>query len=318
MQAKITDNSLKNLPLTIDTSFNPISGHKSSEIWLAIRDGGTSSTPVGISGTATEMTLQTALGKSNLCGKNLAVNSYSSASIPKKVMFATEIEVTYSTGAKSLQEAINAGEVLYKTNYEIKCNANSDTGDLYNYDSCGEQGILNRICEDSGYISGNFCSSENGDVVRTYKTAGCSGSNCVNPTPANIEQQNCQANGAYSASWGNHYCSGSNVRIDRTLYNACRNAACGNFISDSNNYPCSGTCSGGDCYGGWVNPTYCYQTGTYGGDTCSGSNEGSAYTCASDYSTPTGCKDVASLGTCYVGRISYQQYKYRTVYCFSP
>src|SRR3972149_9636281 len=98
LQAKLEDtinNPLKNLPLTSSQLF-PTSGHNASEVWLTIRTG-------GISGTAIEMSLQTALGTSNLCGKDLTVSSYSSASIPKKAMLATEIEFL---DGRSLQEAI--------------------------------------------------------------------------------------------------------------------------------------------------------------------------------------------------------------------
>ncbi len=225
LQAKLEDtinNPLKNLPLTSSQLF-PTSGHNASEVWLTIRTG-------GISGTAIEMSLQTALGTSNLCGKDLTVSSYSSASIPKKAMLATEIEFL---DGRSLQEAINVGDVLYTNNsYSLnRCTNNDQYTDQY--DSCDRIKKTDMTaCGTSGYTSNHYCKS--GDVVRNYTTRGCSSGSCTSSTSANKVKEcssgTCSSGDCYGA-WSNGVNCGSFPQDDCPESNEQDPYTCGSSAS---------------------------------------------------------------------------------------
>ncbi|MEK6761035.1 MAG: hypothetical protein AABX93_03885 [Nanoarchaeota archaeon] len=122
----------KNSPKTLTNPTIKLDpGHKISEIWISIKEGGVRK----------EMTLKDAFSSArNLCG-DADFTGYS-GSIVNPGHLATEVEVTTSTGTKSLQDAINAKEVLYTQNYNSICSNNN----AYYADSCGRLGSLKANC----------------------------------------------------------------------------------------------------------------------------------------------------------------------------
>ena len=171
LQSKIIDRGLMNLPI-ISESFVPSSGHNASEIWLSVRDGVTKSS----NGIRKEMTLQTALAKSNLCGMESSsvpatVSSYSGTP-PKKYMPATQIQVFVGAQQKSLLDAINFGEVLYTT-FSSKCIAGRyrDTSDSCNRDNTLDCGVDSTSAWSSWRCSSDYLKSIQS---RTVYDKGCS------------------------------------------------------------------------------------------------------------------------------------------------
>ncbi len=256
----------------------------------------------------------------NLCGDPAFdgnYDSYTSAPTPNPSMLATEIKLS---DGRSLQDAINSKEILYTNNYEVKCNANTDVGDLYNYDSCGGQRSLNKSC---AQINNKLC--QNNDV---YVVSGCSGNICTSSSTRFY--QDC---GSFSQSWGQWHCGVSSgfgfppkfytIMREYTQYNGCYSNAC--FTSrvtdiqkdcDSSVYSCTETPLGGDdCYG--KNPTSSCGLRVGWEDTCNG-DESNKYVCAPLGSEASKtCTDVyRGTTSCQVG-YTYQPYYYaRSVKCF--
>jgi len=237
------------------------------------------------------MTLKQALSTQGLCGTPSSVNSYSNKPATIQFHYATQVEVTTSTGTKSLQDAINSGEILYTKNYNSLCSSNN----LYYQDSCNRLGNLKTDC------------SVGVDTTPIYTGLTCVGirtPNAILPI------------------------GGSGFRIDKTgTYNSgtCSNNACSialrstetKLVDCFSGYTCADGDTSGDCFTGWT-----AQSGTFTGlpndgtscliplpaDTCDGNknnpsscpatgpNGVKAWTCTdSDY---TGCT-VDSLGYTY-------------------
>ena len=95
------DNSLfKNLPKTIQPiSSTSNSGHNFDRIWVSVNGN--------------EMTLSQAISSSTgLCGITSPMTIYSSTSMPNPSHLATDVKITSGGTEKSLQDAINSGELV--------------------------------------------------------------------------------------------------------------------------------------------------------------------------------------------------------------
>lgn len=251
-------------PYTIDSGTNPVSGHNSDEIWVSVNGN--------------EMTLKEALQIRGMCGTQNPTTTYSENPATETYHFATDIEVTTSTGTKSLQDAINAGEVLNTINYATTCYQN----DQYYKDSCNVRGNLKQDCGSDSCTSwsgwGNYyCSIAvfQGDVVKRDRTRtcydrGCSGSSCFSTPSTETDSSS---------------------------------TACGSGYS----------CNSGDCYGGFIG--HCTFSFSMDDDTCPGSNENSPYSCSSGYSGT--CVDIDETGDCGSDD-EKTAWRERTINCYSP
>ena len=159
-----------------------------------------------------------------------SVNSYLNKPAAKQFHLATQVEVNISGQTKTLQDAINAGEVLYTKNKNVQCydpqGGSSDTAkNLYYYDSCNGVGNLQTDCS----LGVNTVPSYTGLLCSTY----------IDPTkPYSIYKTGIQNQPFCS----NSACSSRSASVNAKL------------VECSLGYTCTDGDTSGDCFTGW-NPT---------------------------------------------------------------
>ena len=100
-------------------------GHSINETWVSVKDG--------------EMTLYQALSSANkLCPASPVKTTYSSSPLDKSQPFHYASEINLSSG-KTLQEAINAGDLCYYWNISSSCSATCGGGTNLTY--CSHNGV---------------------------------------------------------------------------------------------------------------------------------------------------------------------------------
>jgi len=235
----------RNSPLTVSSGTLPSLGHNASEIWISIKENGVRK----------EMLLKDAFSSArNLCGDTDFSGYTNSPSPSTKYHLATQVEV--ATG-KSLQDAINAKELLYTNNYGVACTGSK----LYFADSCNRPSTnLKTDCGVDGSVHGPYtfqCSSNQIIASGMYDHNGCSNNACFStPTPGTVTIAcysgytcvNGDTSGDCATSWISQYASfqtppGGNVFV------ACagvvpKDTCDGNLLSSSScpvNF--TGTCS---------------------------------------------------------------------------
>ena len=215
---------------------------------------------------------------------------------------------------------------------ESSCNCQDEDsfrcndGDVYYYDSCDNIGNKKEECGESGLIGSNFC--KDGDVYRTYKTVGCSGSSCTS-TDSDQKQNDCSngcsggvcieciANDSFRCNSGDVYyydscdnignkkedcgesgLTGSNFCKDGDVYRTyetvgCSGTSCTSTESDQKQSDCSNGCSGGVCIECIANDSFrCNSGDVYYYDSCGNIGEVKEDCGESGYEGETYCKDL--------------------------
>lgn len=323
LASAITNNRLindKNSPKSItDPATKSDPGHKASEIWIATKENGN----------RIEMRLTDVFSSArNLCGDSSVVPPYTNA--PNPSMTASEVEL--SNGG-SLQESINAGEVLYTKHNSFSCATSPDTSlDVYYFDSCNRQEEMKgtdctvQYPSRTDYSAWSCPGGNQAQRTATNHQGTCSGDSCTDSiTSQTTQTEDCNIVPACD-TWGNWYCKTS-TKAERTRF--CYTGSCSvNTGCQDNRYStyetdnCGGStsCSGGDCYLNWdsrVSGGYqsCPTTGFT--DSCNG-NRASGYLCLS--TDNKNCNDIKDYSCALVGGTGTYtvSYKTRAVRCHAP
>jgi hypothetical protein len=149
-------------------------GHDVNEIWVSI--------------SGEEMTLYEAISNQGLCGMTNPVDVYTSGL--SLGHFAEDIEVLVNDDTKSLQDAIDSGDLLFTENYYSLCYDD----DRYWYDSCNRRQESKREecgmeCEvdNEWYCSSSIQRKKN----RTCYDTGCDNDICFYNSYVDLETEDC-------------------------------------------------------------------------------------------------------------------------------
>ncbi len=210
-----------------------------------------------------------------------SVNSYLNKPAAKQFHLATQVEVNISGQTKTLQDAINAGEVLYTKNKDILCSGNN----LYYYDSCNRIGNLQRDC------------SAGVNTIPSYTGLLCSNRPLFSPN-----------GGAFFGGGTNSY---SISKTGTQNQPTCSNNACSvtqilisTFLVDCySGFKCTGGDTSGDCFTAPVLQSGLIQASPGGGchteqappDNCNGDNTNPS-SCPASFSGS--CTDIYYAGSC--------------------
>lgn len=243
-----------------------------------------------------DKTLTAAIGTLGICG---STGTYSPSTIvPPNGHLASQIEVTVNGQSKSLQDAVNAKELLYTSVNHSKCSDN----DRYWYDSCGRQETKREECGTTGFEGVHSCGGGStlgdrlrnaGDVTRKYFTYGCSGDSCTESS-ATQNVFDCSSRGD-CRDYGDDYWSGIVCLGDSgSSKDFSQNGACSIDVNLNDfNLKDKDTCDRDEHL-----PFYCKGV--------------------KDNNLAGGCQDVYYASSCSSSGTDRLHYYVRKVYCFYP